>query len=193
MSITSWLLPSWDDPAQIASVAESQNALDDDGETITIRFDDEPQRLADFRAWFEQRTAWIEPETTARKAMSFFEVFYDIYSAIEKDGEDLELLVADGHFMWNAVSGIDGAIQIHHPILLKRVELRFDPDIPEFTVHETEREPELYGSLFIDLQEVAPIAIRSRTMELARSGYHPGWLGRYRCVSEGIHSDRFHR
>ena len=45
------------------------------------------------------------------------------------DGEELELLVADGHFVWQAVSGIEGPVAVHHPILLKRVELRFDASV----------------------------------------------------------------
>jgi hypothetical protein len=163
-------------PDQTVSVAESQNAIDDDGQTITLRFDDEPLRVADFKTWSEQRTAWSAPEMVARKAMSFFEMFYDIHAAIEKDGEELELLVADGHFLWQAVSGIDGPVAVHHPIFLKRVELRFDPNIPEFTVHETDREAEIYGSLFVDLQGIAPTAIRNRKTELDHAGYHPlGW------------------
>lgn len=175
-SLKGWILPNWDDPTKQALYAAGHNATDDDGATITIRFDDEPQRVADFRAWSEQRKAWVEPEMVARKAMSFFEVFYDIYSAIEKDGEELELLVADGHFLWQAVSGIDGPVAINHPILLKRVELRFDANIPEFTIHETDREPEIYGSLFPDLTDVAPGAIRNRKTELDNAGYHPlGW------------------
>jgi very-short-patch-repair endonuclease/superfamily I DNA/RNA helicase len=176
VSVLAWLLPNWDDPGRTASVAESQNATDDEGHTITIQFDDDQRRVADFKAWLDQRKAWIEPELAARKAMSFFEVFYDIYSAIEKDGEELELIVADGHFLWQAVSGIDGPVVVHHPILLKRVELRFDPNIPEFTIHETDREPEIYGSLFVDLQDIAPTAIRNRKTELENAGYHPlGW------------------
>lgn len=175
-SILNWLLPNWDDPTKQALNTASQNATDDEGQTITIRFDDEPQRVADFKAWLEQRKAWIDPEMAARRAMSFFEVFYDIYSAIEKDGEELELLVADGHFLWQAVSSIDGPVVVNHPILLKRVELRFDANIPEFTIHETDREPEIYGSLFVDLQELAPKAIRSRKTELESAGFHPlGW------------------
>lgn len=174
--ILDWLLPNWDDPTKQALYTVSQNATDDEGQTITIRFDDDPQRVANFKAWSDQRKAWIEPELAARKAMSFFEVFYDIYSSIEKDGEELELLVADGHFLWQAVSGIDGSVVVQHPILLKRVELRFDANIPEFTVHETDREPEIYGSLFVDLQDVAPTAIRNRKTELENAGYHPlGW------------------
>lgn len=175
-SLQGWLLPNWDDPTKQALYTDSQNATDDDGETITVRFDDAPQRVTDFRAWSEQRKAWVEPEMIAREAMSFFETFYDIYSAMEKDGEELELLVADGHLLWQAVSGIDGPVAINHPILLKRVELRFDANIPEFTIHETEREPEIYGSLFPDLNDVAPGAIRNRKTELESAGYHPlGW------------------
>jgi hypothetical protein len=81
-SISSWLLPNWDDPATTVSVAESQNVTDDEGKTVTILFDADQQRVADFKTWLEQRKAWIEPELAARKAMSFFEVFYDMYSMI---------------------------------------------------------------------------------------------------------------
>lgn len=175
-SLQGWLLPNWDDPTKQALYTVSQNTTDDNGETITNHFEDEPQRVADFSAWSERRNAWVEPEMLARKAMSFFEVFYDIYSAIEKDGEELELLVADGHFLWQAVSGIDGPVVINHPVLLKRVELRFDANIPEFTIHETDRGPEIYGGLFPDLAEIAPGAISNRKTELENAGYHPlGW------------------
>jgi hypothetical protein len=99
-SIAVWLLPNWDDPAQAAVVAESQNLTDEEGQTVTVRFDDDGERRADFAAWTEQRTAWAEPELAARKAMTFFQVFYDIHSLVEKDGEELELLAADGHLLW---------------------------------------------------------------------------------------------
>jgi very-short-patch-repair endonuclease/DNA polymerase III delta prime subunit len=175
-SIAGWLLPKWDDPARMPAPAESANGSDEEGRTITIGFADDDDRVADFAAWSARREAWRTPEIAARQAMAFFERFYDIYAAIEKDGEELELLAADGHFLWLATSGVDGPVSVHHPILLKRVELRFDPRVPEFTVHETDREPELYGSLFVDLQDIAPTAIRERKNELENAGYHPlGW------------------
>lgn len=40
-TITSWLLPNWDDPSKAAEYVDSQNATNDDGETITILFDDD--------------------------------------------------------------------------------------------------------------------------------------------------------
>ncbi len=179
-SLHGWLLPNWDDPSRKASLAESQNALqiDEEGheQTVTHLFEDDEQRVADYRNWAARRNEWTPPELAARKAMQFFEVFYDIYSNIEKDGEQFELLVADGHLSWQTTSGNDGPIKIDHPILLKRVELRFDAYIPEFTLHETDREPELYGGLFVDLKAVEPAALQLRKGELEKSAYHPlGW------------------
>lgn len=174
--LEAWLLPGWDDPTKPATYAESQNATDENGATMTVRFDDNAERPKAFKTWDSLRQAWAAPEILARKALRFFESFYDIHSMLEKDGEQLELLAADGHLAWRTSSSIDGPVTVNHPVLLKRVELRFDPNVPEFTVHETDREPEMYGSLFVDLEEVAPAALRNRQNELARSGFHPlGW------------------
>jgi hypothetical protein len=175
-TVEGWLLPGWDDPSKPAIYAEGQNAVDKDGNTITVRFEDDDERITAFLSWDELRQAWAPPEVLARRALRFFEVFYDIHSMLEKESEQLELLVADGHLAWRTTSSIDGLVTINHPVLLKRVELRFDPNLPEFTIHETDREPEIYGALFVDLKEVAPSALRNRQNELASSGYHPlGW------------------
>ncbi|HEY3742470.1 MAG TPA: hypothetical protein VGL53_21625 [Bryobacteraceae bacterium] len=139
-TLVSWLLPGWDDPAKSATYAETRNEVDESGETITVGFDSDEQRSSDFVTWDDQRTAWSAAELRARQALRFFELFYDIYSTIEKDGEELELMTGDGHLSWLTASAIDGQVAIAHPVLLKRVELRFDAKIPEFTVHETDRD-----------------------------------------------------
>ena len=180
-SVAPWLLPGWDDPTKEGKVTESQNITvpgdGEDGEdTITVRFEDDEERFTDWEAWLERRTAWTTPELSARKAMGIFEALYDVYSALEKDGEQLELLAADGRLSWQATSALDGRVTIDHPVLLKRVDLRFDANVPEFTIHETDREPEIYGSLFVDLHDVEPAALRNRKKELEIASYHPfGW------------------
>ncbi len=146
-SCSGWLLPNWDDSYLTPEVAESKNIqgteFDEDGKEVeitkTILFTDDQSRVDEYEDWLENRKKWTEPELIARGAMRYFENFYTLYSKIEKEGEKLELLVADGILSWNTESGIDGAVSIQHPIVLKRVELRFNPNIPEFTVHETER------------------------------------------------------
>jgi hypothetical protein len=179
-----WLLPSWDDPFKTPEVAESKNRreieTDEEGKEVevtkTILFTEDLVRVEKYGNWLDNRKKWTAPEIVAREAMKYFESFYTLYSRIEKEGEKLELLIADGMLSWNTASGVDGAVTIQHPIVLKRVELRFNPNVPEFTVHETDREVELYNNLFLDLKEIDSGSIRNRKEELEISGYHPlGW------------------
>jgi very-short-patch-repair endonuclease/DNA polymerase III delta prime subunit len=175
-NVSNWLLPDWDDPAKAADFSATRNLAAADSPPLNIRFDDDRQRLADFEAWVAQREEWAVTELAARKALSFFELFYEIYSAIERDGELLELIVADGRLNWRAVSATEGSVHIDHPVLLKRVELRFDASAAEFSIHETDRPTELYSGLFVNLQNTAAAALRNRTAELENSGLHP-WGG----------------
>ena len=175
-AVAPWLITGWDDPDLPATYVESRNEQTEDGQVITVKFDYDERRTSEFAAWVDQRHDWAIPERMARQALRFFETFYDLYSTIEKDREQLELILGDGHLLWRTDSAIDGQVDISHPVLLKRVELRFDANTPEFTVHDTDRETELYSSLFLDLKEVAPAAISTRKSELDAAGYHPlGW------------------
>ena len=75
------------------------------------------------------------------------------------------------------------------PILLKRVELRFDASAAEFSIHETDRPTELYSALFVDLQNTAAASLRNRTAELENAGFHPvGWR-RHRELPESRRAD----
>ncbi len=166
-SIAQWLKEGWNDPDRLPEV-HARLAM-----TETVRFSDDAQRVQSFEQWRAARSLWIEPELAARRAMAFYERMYDLYVTLEKDGENLELMVADGRLQWLASSEVSGQVKIDHPVLLKRVELRFNPDVPEFVVGDTDREPELYESLFVDLMNVMPVFIRSRSAELEQAGYHP--------------------
>ena len=172
-NLTEWLITGWDDPTRETLHADRLNRINQEGTTVTEFFVDDDERVDSLLLWKKQRMDWAEPEILARRAMRFFETFYEIHSAIEKDGEQLELIIADGHLAWKTQSSQDGQITINHPVLLKRVELKFDPNKPEFTIHETDREAELYNGLFVDLNEVAPASLKKRQNELLLSGYHP--------------------
>src|SRR5262249_30882441 len=162
----------WDDPAQAGYFAESRTAPGAEGGTLTMRFDDDPQRAADFDAWSASRDQWASEELAARQALRFFELFYEIHAAMERDGEQLELVVGDGRLNWRAVSSIEGTVPIDHPILLKRVDLRFDANAAEFSIHETDRPTELYSALFADLENTSSAAasLRKRTADLENAG-----------------------
>jgi very-short-patch-repair endonuclease len=166
-SIVAWLVDGWNVDGRRVEVNDKLTV------TETVQFDADADRVSAFEQWKTVRSEWTVPELVARRAMAFYEQMYELYVRIEKDSENLELMVADGRFQWLGQSSFVGQVQIDHPILLKRAELRFDANIPEFVITETEREPELYDSLFLDLTDVRPEAIRSRLDELQKSLYHP--------------------
>ena len=172
-NISNWLLADWEDPSKAAYFSASRNVASADSAPLIIRFDDDAQRVADFDAWSTLREEWVVGELASRKALGFFELFYEIHSAIERDGEQLELVAADGRLNWRAISSIEGNVPIDHPVLLKRVELRFDASAAEFSIHETDRATELYSALFVDLQNAAAASLRNRTAELEHAGFHP--------------------
>ncbi len=109
--ISQWLPPDWAEPAQALYSAQHRNAAGTDGAALTIRFEDDA--AARFRVRDLVRAAadqWAAEEVAARQALNFFELFYEIHSAIERDGgELLELVAADGRLSWRADSSIEGA------------------------------------------------------------------------------------
>ncbi|MFQ5881569.1 MAG: AAA domain-containing protein [Candidatus Methylomirabilales bacterium] len=100
--------------------------------------------------------------------MRIFEQLYEVHSRIEREAERVELVLGDGILSWRRPEG-----GIYHPILLQRVQLEFDPSVPEFTVNETDHEVELYSALFRAMPDVDGRAIARCREELNVGGYHP--------------------
>lgn len=107
-----------------------------------------------------------EPERPARQAAEVFKRFYELHGRIERESERVELVLADGRLRHAVSAGAD------HPVLLQRVELHFDPSIPEFRVVDADRAPELYTPIIQDL-DAAGTTIKALRRELEAGGYHP--------------------
>lgn len=67
---------------------------------------------------------------------------YSLYAEIQREAGRLELILGDGIVSWKSPGG-----DLYHPIILQRLELLFDPEVPEFMVREAEQPPELYTAL----------------------------------------------
>lgn len=163
-----WLLAGWDDPFKDADCSESRNALDANGETRTIRFEDDPQRPIAFSGWRQKRDTWRKAESPARAAADVFQKLYALHGTMEREGEKFDLVVGDGVLSWRQLEG-----NIYHPILLQRVQLIFDPKTPEFRLIDADVGSELYTGLFQSVAEVDPRALRHRREEYEDGGYHP--------------------
>ena len=169
--ILDWLEGNWEDPYVAVVVSGSRTLTGDDGRSEEVRFDADARRVQALERWRTLHDQWIQSERPARSAMHFFEKLYELHSRMEREAERIELILGDGILSWKRSEESGGSI--FHPILLQRIQLAFDPGIPEFTLVETGREVELYSALFRSLPDVEPKALARARDELVRGGFHP--------------------
>src|SRR5262245_42400431 len=162
--IASWLKDGWDDPAKEAAFRTTGS----EGEAQAEKFTDIPSRLASFQRWRAQRDEWARNERPARAAMKIFEALYELHGRLDREAERVELILGDGILNWRRAEGT-----IYHPVLLQRLQLEFNPAIPEFTLSEADHPVELYSALFQSLADVDGRAIGRCREELEQGGYHP--------------------
>jgi len=136
--IKDWLRPGWEDPFKPEKLIEFKTDKDHRGNEIKVRFEDSAERVNSFRLWKEERDAWALQERPARESYRIFERVYALYNRVEREAGRLELVLGDGILDWRLPESA-----INHPILLKHVQLSFDPQAPEFTFQFTDQPVEL--------------------------------------------------
>jgi len=164
-----WLEDGWEKVDGVVRIREERILKDDEGKDVMIRFQDDTERVKVYQKWVEKRNRWVESEKPARQAMDIFERLYALHSWIERESEQVELVIGEGILNWPRKDGTD----IYHPILLQRVQLLFDPSIPEFTIMNTGNPPELYSALFRSINEVPGQLLSESIQDLEKNQYHP--------------------
>jgi hypothetical protein len=166
--IQDWLHAGWDDPEMDARFLLSRNEVDRQGETVTVQFDDCPERKAASALWQQKREKWREAERPAREAMAVFEKLHALRGKLERESESFDLVVADGLLSWRRPEG-----SIYHPLLIQRVQLDFHAKVPEFRIVDADVGCELYTAIFQTISDVDPSVLKARRQELESAGYHP--------------------
>lgn len=160
-SIKDWLVAGWEEPEKTAEHLDQKTEIDDSGTPTETHFDQQPERLKYWREWTVQRGLWVDVELPARAALRIWERLFALHSQLMREGEALELVLGDGVFDWNGT---------HHPILLKTVELSFDPKEHEFVIQDTESTPGFYTSLFAVFPN---LPVKQWQQEVIEGDLHP--------------------
>ena len=164
-----WLIEGWDNWQHEVQTHACLARPDKEGsqEETLEWFDQSPGRVAALRRWQELRTPWAARQQTLAKTMEHFTDLYKRYFELERDPETLEFIVANGILMDSRNPGL------RHPILTKRVRLRFDPDENTIYMEEVEGQSELYSVVFQTMDDVNLSAINQLQDDLRRNDYHP--------------------
>jgi very-short-patch-repair endonuclease len=163
-----WLETGWDDPARELTVRKTRNEQSPEGETVVVRFEDDTDRIAALETWRAKRDLWAASEKPARAAARVFENLYELYGRTEREAERVELVLGDGLLTWRRPEG-----GVHHPVLLQRLQIAFEPSIPQFRLTETEHPVELYSAMFQSMPDVDGRSIGRCREELEHGNYHP--------------------
>lgn len=164
--LDAWLQPSWQNVDGKVLVHPTINQ----GAGNRIRnFSDEPRLKTLLDEWNIRRDAWVITERPARAALTIFEKLYALYSRLERESERLELMVGDGVLEWQPTP----TLSLHHPVLLLRLQLRFNPEIPEFTLLEASQTSELYTAIFQTVPGIQATEIARCREDLEQGNWHP--------------------
>lgn len=172
--IKDWLYEGWNKPHWKPGYLHERSIPDirhEEG-VGTVKFEDDFRRPQAFSEWIETWEAWAEIERPAQETLNIYEKLYDLYNQIEREAEQVELMLGSGVLSWRLKSS-DFNRPIHHPVLLQRVQLQFNPAVPEFAITETDRGPELNSALLRTLPEIRATAISQWLRDLDEHGYHP--------------------
>ncbi len=166
-SIRDWLQPSWVDAQRPLEYRKSRNEAKPEGDVV-VSFEADSTRLRALEDWSKTRDAWAKNELPALRAAKLFEQLYELHGRIEREAERVELILGDGLLSWQREDG-----SIFHPVLLQRVQLQFDPSIPQFTVTDTGSVPDLYTALLRGAGDIDGKVLARCRAELSEGGFLP--------------------
>ncbi len=167
-ALEGWLVEGWDsweNEVQTHACLARTGARQED--EVLEWFSDSPQRLDALDRWQARRAEWAERQRLLAQTMELFTDLYKRYFELERDPETLELIVANGVLLDKQDP------DIRHPVLTKRVKLRFDPDENTIYVEEVDGQSELYSVVFQTMDDVNLTAINQLQDELRKHDYHP--------------------
>ncbi|APM39838.1 AAA domain-containing protein [Clostridium kluyveri] len=147
LELKEWLENGWSKFDKEVNIKKSISKIEKDSGTgeeklVKINFDDDKKRISALENWKDKRTIWSKKEIAAHDVDDIFNMLYTLYSTLKKESEAMELIFGDG------ILGCKYEKKIYHPILLQKVNLIFDANIPEFKIEVFDRSPELYKSVF---------------------------------------------
>lgn len=165
--LSEWLESGWQQPDGAVRV-RSERFVDRGHGAEAEPFDADRRRAPALAEWQAKWESWAASERPARTAMKVFERLYQLYSRVRLESEQVELMLGDGQLRWQP-----GLRLLDHPVLLQRVELVFDPDVPELRLEDTDRAPELYAALLEGTENLRPEKLTELRQDLELRGYHP--------------------
>jgi len=119
----------------------SRKFLDENGELVNDDelFSEDEMLVEAYINWLAVRDSWREAEIPRAKGLDLYNNLFQLYSEMKRESESVELIIGDGNIRWYTADRV-----VDHPVLLQKVLLHFDANIPSFRVYCEEEKSEVY-------------------------------------------------
>ena len=166
-ALTEWLLPDWSDINATEVNPLPVITSEERGTTRLERFEESPQRLDAFANWKAIRSQWIRAERPSRNLERVWNDLFAIHNDQKREAEKFDLMLGSGIF---AVKSAETTI--HHPLVMRKVTLEFEPISSEFRFVDKEHKSEFFSSAFIG-KEFEYFDVRRWSETLLLNNFHP--------------------
>jgi superfamily I DNA and/or RNA helicase len=161
VTLIDWVEPGWNKFTNTAQKIDYK-------EEINEKFEDSSVRVRDWSEWNEKRNLWVNKQKKIQDTRNFFNQLYMNYISLERDSETIELMVGEGIIVENEAKSV-----VNHPVLLKRLKMKFDSENNVISIIDTNVESELYTMLLQELDYINHSAIKALKELLAQNYFHP--------------------
>lgn len=135
---------------------------------ISNNIKDFPKIKKEFDKLIVERNLWVKSQREKDKVLKLFDQLHKVYVEMEKLEETQEIMIGQGIFCFNYEDK-----SIYHPILLKKVNLTFDPKENKFCVLDSDNSSEFYNKVFDGLLNINNKSIKEAKEALEENDYHP--------------------
>lgn len=166
-----WLLDGWDfyqNPVSVHAFLPLPDAEDEEKEEEGKEyFEDDAERVAAYQSWREQRDAWAQEQKLHAKTRDLFSDLYHVITALHRESETLEFIVADG-FIRDSQNP-----DVHHPVLTRRVQIRLDAEENTIYIEDSDADSQIYTEIFQVMPDIDLRSINRLREQLTENDYHP--------------------
>ncbi len=126
-------------------------------------------KVTSFNSYKLLRDEWVLRQNSIDETRRMFDDLYLRYIELDRDSESIELMVGQGLVSCDA----GNTERVLHPVLLKKVAIKFDALNNVITIVDIDSEPELYTSLLQGIDFINHAEIKRLKELLLQEYYHP--------------------
>jgi len=176
-SLIGWMEKGWDNPVQKAVPVDKHEfpSADDPETTKTELFADSELRVSDLETWRAQREEWLAEALPAYNVRKIYDTLYELHSELEREKDRLELMIGDGIFE----TELEDGTKVCHPVVIERVSLVFNANVPCFTISDSDANPILFSKLLRAVPGLECACLSDYAARIERELIHPFEVARF--------------